>query len=759
MHKKTIANGVFLVEIPEAGLSVLCGCPENAVKFLFVSGDIAPRTVGDIEFESGPNAILLSDAPVQNGRFSNLAEFPVLQMLYRQGMLIPGHPGNTGIRPMIVGLRDQIEAQSRYIHLGNYGLSSIKELRAAGLSTTVANERIRMKLAFAFGRIKPTEELLDLRVVDKDAIELRNGAFLFRKGMNRYEFLFGGKTVEVDLNLPPGVSYSAPYELPKRKITRCGFIVYHLGEGDGWDPTRPCTGSLIAFRGRLYLVDAGPNILESLEALGLGVPDLAGIFQTHAHDDHFAGLTSLLQAEKRLAFFSTPPVRASVVRKLRALADLSEHSIEGFFDFRNLKEGTWNEVEGLFVMPQFSPHPVETDIFFFRAEGRQGMRSYAHLADITSFAVLDRMATDDPTGNGMSRSAVEAVKRVYLTPADTKKIDIGGGMIHGAAVDFRDDASGELLFSHTSLPLTGSELDLGRRPDFGEANVLIAAEDLSEAGKMAAERCIEEVAPGGGPANAREEAILARTVLFAPPLSAALLEEAAAAAESLFVKAGTVIERRSGIYAVASGNIVLESGNRLLHRIAAGGCFGEELVLIGYNHLFKCAAEKDTELLFIEAERFLDKPILLWRLHEALEKRIAELHALLPLEWTTEYAVNIASIDDAHRRIFELAQAAFLSYEEAGDTPHLRKSVREIASVVRTHLADEASLMKASAYPEAAAHLEEHQLLTASLASIKEPLPSIRSTHLISYLKHRLLVHVLILDRRLGEYLTGKGMR
>ncbi len=34
MIKRVLANGMSLVGIPEAGLSILCGCPENAVKFL-----------------------------------------------------------------------------------------------------------------------------------------------------------------------------------------------------------------------------------------------------------------------------------------------------------------------------------------------------------------------------------------------------------------------------------------------------------------------------------------------------------------------------------------------------------------------------------------------------------------------------------------------------------------------------------------------------------------------------------------------------
>ncbi len=54
--------------------------------------EVAGTQNNGVSFETGPNAILLSDTPIQKGQFSNLAAFPLLPMLYPQGMLIPGHP-------------------------------------------------------------------------------------------------------------------------------------------------------------------------------------------------------------------------------------------------------------------------------------------------------------------------------------------------------------------------------------------------------------------------------------------------------------------------------------------------------------------------------------------------------------------------------------------------------------------------------------------------------------------------------------------
>ena len=95
-----VATGVYWVQVPEAGLYILCGCPGDVVKHLMLRGHIVEEHKGDINCETGPNVILLSDVLVQNGSFANLSEFPVLQMLYRQGMILPGHPNNNGRKPV-----------------------------------------------------------------------------------------------------------------------------------------------------------------------------------------------------------------------------------------------------------------------------------------------------------------------------------------------------------------------------------------------------------------------------------------------------------------------------------------------------------------------------------------------------------------------------------------------------------------------------------------------------------------------------------
>jgi hemerythrin len=475
IHKVRVSNGVFWLEIPEVDLRILCGCPADAVKLLIKRGLILPTEKEGVTFETGPNAILLSDVMVQNGQMANLAEFPVLQMLYRQGMIIPNHPNNSGSKPLLIGLPPILDAQSGYIYRGNYGLISPKELKDAGMPEDIAGEMLRMKRRFAFDSIRATNELVDLMPIEGDAIHLKDGVYVHRIDINKYEFIFRGQGVEVNLNLEPNQEYESAFELGMHDTKREYFSIIHIGEGDGWDVTRPCMSSIITYQGKIYLIDAGPGITDSLTALGISINEVTGIFQTHAHDDHFAGIAALIRTDTRLKYFATPSVRSSVQKKLSVLMSIEESSFYDFFDVHELDSGTWNNIEGLEVKPEISPHPVENTILFFRTQWGEGYKTYAHLADIIAFDTLKSMINDNPEKSGVYKKRYEETLKIYLDTADIKKIDIGGGMIHGRAEDFKQDRSGKILLAHTEHPLTEAQRAIGSNAYFGMQDVLISA--------------------------------------------------------------------------------------------------------------------------------------------------------------------------------------------------------------------------------------------------------------------------------------------
>jgi hemerythrin len=470
-----VATGVFWVQVPEVGLYVLCGSPGDVVKHLMLRGFISEEKKGEVSFESGPNAILLSDVLLQNGNFANLSEFPVLQMLYRQGLILPGHPNNTGKKPILIGSETQVRAQLDYIYRGNYGLVDEDELRAAGLTAAEARQHMALKLAFAFGTIRASEDLVDRRVLGTEPVEIFGGVTVRRVALNRFEFAYRDRLTEVDLNLPSGAGYEAPYTMGQHPIEPQYFGVIHCGEGDGWDLRRQSMASIVMFQGRYYLVDAGPSVLYTLSSLGIDLSEIEGIFHTHAHDDHFAGLPTLLSSGRRIKYFATRLVRESVTKKLSALMSLNESLFAELFDVRDLVMDQWNDCDGMEVMPIPSPHPVETTVFVFRAHDDDDYKSYAHFADIVSLKVLRKLISDPAIASVVPETFVDDVKTRYLRPTTLKKIDSGSGLIHGEPLDFSEDASEKIVLAHRASPFSTEELDIGSQASFGALDVLITS--------------------------------------------------------------------------------------------------------------------------------------------------------------------------------------------------------------------------------------------------------------------------------------------
>lgn len=644
-----VTPGVVWLQVPAAELYILCGSPSEVVKHLAQRGLIQTITRGGVTYETGPNAILLSDLLVQNGGFANLTEFPVLQMFYRQGMLIPGHPNNTGVKPLLIGSAEQVQAQMAYIYRGNYGLVSKEEIMACGIDAELADIMMRIKLKFAFGTIQHPSQLIDSLAVGEEPLLIRNGVTVWRIGSNRYRFGFQGETADVDLNLPPQIPYQPAYSLGYHRIQMPYFAVLHRGEGDGWDPQRPSMASIIMLQGHIYLIDAAPGVFYTLSALGIDISEVEGIFHTHGHDDHFAGLPALIHSGRRLKYYATKLVRTSVAKKFAALMSMEEKKFGEFFEICDLKFDVWNTCDGLDVMPIYSPHPTETNILLFRAMDNEGYKTYAHWADIASFKVMDGMVGDGPSD--VPRAFVEKIKTEYLRPVDIKKLDIDGGMIHGEAEDFRKDCSTRLILSHTNRPLTLEEMKIGSETSFGAMDVLVPG--YQGYLYQRAFRYLQAFFPNVSPDQLR--------MLLNSPI--------------LEYNGGTIIHRagenHAAIDIVLSGTVAyLESTFGVNNHLAFGSLigvnlfFGKQNVFEGtYRALSHCSIMRFSNTLF---RAFLENNGILTQMENILDKI-----DFLRKTWLFGEQTSFASMGNIAREMDLISVEANVNLETTLDEPKL----------------------------------------------------------------------------------------
>jgi len=162
-----------------------------------------------------------------------------------------------------------------------------------------------------------------------------------------------------------------------------------------------------------------------------------------------------------------------VMKKLAALTSIDEKLFQELFEVRDLMAGAWNDCDGLEVMPLESPHPVENNVFLIRVRDEESFKSYAHWADIVSFDVLRRILAKSPAKELLGPDYLEKIRKTYLTSATVKKIDAGGGMIHGEPLDFSEDASDKIILAHRATPFSPDQLEVGSNAIFGAVEVLI----------------------------------------------------------------------------------------------------------------------------------------------------------------------------------------------------------------------------------------------------------------------------------------------
>lgn len=79
-------------------------------------------------------------------------------------------------------------------------------------------------------------------------------------------------------------------------LPKTGTRLITLGTASGPNPRahRAQSSNLLIVNGALYVIDAGDGVARRLAKAGINIREIGAIFITHHHDDHTAGLGTLL---------------------------------------------------------------------------------------------------------------------------------------------------------------------------------------------------------------------------------------------------------------------------------------------------------------------------------------------------------------------------------------------------------------------------------------------------------------------------------
>lgn len=131
------------------------------------------------------------------------------------------------------------------------------------------------------------------------------------------------------------------------------------------------------------------------------------------------------------------------------------------------------------------------------------------------------------------------------------------------------------------------------------------------------------------------------------------------------------------------------------------------------------------------------------------------------VEWTSEYSVEIESIDAQHKQLFEMINELYDAMRAGNVALFVPAILKRLATYCREHFAEEEGMMIRTDYPDYLRHRAEHIKLTKEVMTMERDFTEnkvVRSLTLLTFLKDWIQRHILFLDKQYGAHLKAAGV-
>ena len=131
------------------------------------------------------------------------------------------------------------------------------------------------------------------------------------------------------------------------------------------------------------------------------------------------------------------------------------------------------------------------------------------------------------------------------------------------------------------------------------------------------------------------------------------------------------------------------------------------------------------------------------------------------LAWSDEYSINVAEIDEQHKKLLDHVNKLHAGVEAQIDKRDLHQLVEDLYEYASFHFASEEKLMKQYGMDHIKKHHKEHKALLKHLNQICDAIsqgkrPAFYSEYDVS--NDWFLAHILEFDKRMGAFLNSKGV-
>lgn len=127
------------------------------------------------------------------------------------------------------------------------------------------------------------------------------------------------------------------------------------------------------------------------------------------------------------------------------------------------------------------------------------------------------------------------------------------------------------------------------------------------------------------------------------------------------------------------------------------------------------------------------------------------------IDWSDEFSVGNAKIDEQHEQIVRIANALIKAVELGRDHRVLGNVFRRLREYTVFHFQTEEQLMDTVDYPGRSGHLSDHIRLKNEVMAFQRRIyeqEDVTPPILLDFVRHWLFEHTLTYDRDLARYIT-----
>lgn len=128
------------------------------------------------------------------------------------------------------------------------------------------------------------------------------------------------------------------------------------------------------------------------------------------------------------------------------------------------------------------------------------------------------------------------------------------------------------------------------------------------------------------------------------------------------------------------------------------------------------------------------------------------------ISWSKEYELNIAEIDNQHKKLFEIANSILHAIRSVEyDKKHIDAILKELVEYTKYHFATEERYMAEHHYVHYSQHVEYHERLVGELSEFlieNNSNEQFNVLNLLKFIKSWLIDHILHEDKKITDLLS-----